>query len=47
MPRKNTRTRSDGSKAPSIYNVAREARVSVFTVSAVMAGLLPSASYHH
>jgi DNA-binding LacI/PurR family transcriptional regulator len=36
MPRKNTRTRSDGSKAPSIYDVAREARVSVFTVSAVI-----------
>lgn len=36
MTRKNTGTRSDGSKAPSIYDVAREARVSVFTVSAVI-----------
>lgn len=36
MPKKSTRTRSNGSKAPSIYDVAREARVSVFTVSAVI-----------
>ena len=36
MPRKNTRTRADGSKAPSIYDVAHAARVSVFTVSAVI-----------
>src|SRR5438309_8224103 len=32
----NSRARSDGSKVPSIYDVAREARVSVFTVSAVI-----------
>jgi len=36
MPRKNTRTRTNGSKAPSIYDVAHAARVSVFTVSAVI-----------
>jgi LacI family transcriptional regulator len=36
MSRKNTKTRSDGSKAPSIYDVAHEARVSVFTVSAII-----------
>jgi hypothetical protein len=36
MRKKSTRTRSNGSKAPSIYDVAREARVSVFTVSAVI-----------
>jgi LacI family transcriptional regulator len=36
MSRKNTHTRSDGSKVPSIYDVAREARVSIFTVSAVI-----------
>src|SRR5215813_14131417 len=36
MPRKPTGSRGDGSKAPSIYDVAREARVSVFTVSAVI-----------
>lgn len=36
MPRKPTGSRRDGSKAPSIYDVAREARVSVFTVSAVI-----------
>jgi LacI family transcriptional regulator len=36
MPRKNSSKRSNGSKAPSIYDVAHEARVSVFTVSAVM-----------
>src|SRR5882762_10869329 len=35
MPQ-NTRKRSTGSKAPSIYDVAREARVSLFTVSAVI-----------
>jgi len=33
---KRTRTTSRGSKAPSIYDVAREAKVSVFTVSAVI-----------
>jgi LacI family transcriptional regulator len=36
MARRNSRKRLDGSKAPSIYDVAREARVSVFTVSAVI-----------
>src|SRR5262249_14678353 len=36
MRNKNTRARSDGSKVPSIYDVAHEARVSVFTVSAVI-----------
>src|ERR1700736_141664 len=38
MPKKVRRTRMAGrvSKAPSIYDVAREARVSVFTVSAVI-----------
>src|SRR5712692_6211213 len=36
MRSKTTRARSDGSKVPSIYDVAREARVSVFTVSAVI-----------
>lgn len=36
MSRKSTRKHSDGSKAPSIYDVAREARVSVFTVSAAI-----------
>jgi LacI family transcriptional regulator len=36
MPRKSNRTRSNGSKAPSIYDVAHAARVSVFTVSAVI-----------
>ena len=36
MGRKNSREHSEGSKAPSIYDVAREARVSVFTVSAVI-----------
>jgi len=35
MPNNRNR-RSRGSKAPSIYDVAREARVSVFTVSAVI-----------
>jgi LacI family transcriptional regulator len=35
MPGKNTGQRTDP-KAPSIYDVAREARVSVFTVSAVI-----------
>jgi LacI family transcriptional regulator len=34
--KKGTRTRSNGSNVPSIYDVAREARVSVFTVSAVI-----------
>src|SRR6202022_2369277 len=33
---KRTRTANRGSKAPSIYDVAREAKVSVFTVSAVI-----------
>src|SRR5580698_1211194 len=36
MPEKKNRKRSAGSKAPSIYDVAREAKVSVFTVSAVI-----------
>jgi LacI family transcriptional regulator len=37
MAKKPTRSaRSKGSKAPSIYDVAREAKVSVFTVSAVI-----------
>src|SRR6201988_2051742 len=38
MSKKPTRTRMAGrtSKAPSIYDVAREAKVSVFTVSAVI-----------
>jgi LacI family transcriptional regulator len=36
MRKKSIRARSDGSKVPSIYDVAREARVSVFTVSAVI-----------
>src|SRR6267378_1882727 len=38
MPKnvKRTRTANRGSKAPSIYDVAREAKVSVFTVSAVI-----------
>src|SRR6266403_5075860 len=38
MNKKSTRTRMAGrtSKAPSIYDVAREAKVSVFTVSAVI-----------
>jgi len=36
MRSKTTRARSDGSKVPSIYDVGREARVSVFTVSAVI-----------
>src|SRR5712691_12563852 len=36
MRSKTTHARSDGSKVPSIYDVAREARVSVFTVSAVI-----------
>ena len=36
MDKKRHRQRSERSKAPSIYDVAREARVSVFTVSAVM-----------
>ena len=36
MPKKSRRTRSNSLKAPSIYDVAREARVSVFTVSAVI-----------
>jgi len=36
MPRKPAGARADGSKVPSIYDVAREARVSVFTVSAVI-----------
>jgi LacI family transcriptional regulator len=36
MPRKPAGSRADGSKVPSIYDVAREARVSVFTVSAVI-----------
>jgi LacI family transcriptional regulator len=36
MRKKNSRGRSDTLKAPSIYDVAREARVSVFTVSAVV-----------
>ena len=36
MPRKTGRRRANGSKTPSIYDVAREARVSVFTVSAVI-----------
>ena len=38
MAKKTTRTRSPnrGPKAPSIYDVAQEARVSVFTVSAVI-----------
>ncbi len=36
MPRTSTRKRSDGSKTPSIYDVAHAARVSVFTVSAVI-----------
>lgn len=36
MRRKNTSGRSNPLKAPSIYDVAREARVSVFTVSAVV-----------
>jgi LacI family transcriptional regulator len=36
MPEKKNRKRSSGSKAPSIYDVAREAKVSVFTVSAVI-----------
>jgi LacI family transcriptional regulator len=33
---KRTRTANRTSKAPSIYDVAREAKVSVFTVSAVI-----------
>jgi len=36
MRNNDKRVRSEGSKAPSIYDVAREARVSVFTVSAVI-----------
>ncbi len=36
MATKTTRKRAAGSKAPSIYDVAREAKVSVFTVSAVI-----------
>jgi len=36
MARKSARKRSDGSKTPSIYDVAQAARVSVFTVSAVI-----------
>jgi LacI family transcriptional regulator len=36
MPEKKNRKRSSGSKASSIYDVAREAKVSVFTVSAVI-----------
>ncbi len=36
MSRKPAGSRSDAPKAPSIYDVAREARVSVFTVSAVI-----------
>lgn len=36
LPKKIRRTRSNSLKAPSIYDVAREARVSVFTVSAVI-----------
>ena len=36
MSRNHKRSRSDSSKAASIYDVAREARVSVFTVSAVI-----------
>jgi LacI family transcriptional regulator len=36
MRSQTTRTHLDGLKAPSIYDVAREARVSVFTVSAVI-----------
>lgn len=36
MRKKNSRSRSDVLKSASIYDVAREARVSVFTVSAVI-----------
>src|SRR5262252_3938030 len=36
MRNKRMNARSNGSKAASIYDVAREARVSVFTVSAVI-----------
>src|SRR5215468_5237059 len=36
MPSKRSRTRSSTAKPPSIYDVAREAHVSVFTVSAVI-----------
>jgi LacI family transcriptional regulator len=36
MAQKTPRKRADRAKAPSIYDVAREARVSVFTVSAVI-----------
>lgn len=36
MRKNRTSPRGNGAKAPSIYDVAREARVSVFTVSAVM-----------
>jgi LacI family transcriptional regulator len=36
MANKTTRSRSDPTRAPSIYDVAREAHVSVFTVSAVV-----------
>jgi len=36
LPKKSRRTRTNTLKAPSIYDVARQARVSVFTVSAVI-----------
>ena len=36
MPRRRRTRKSDGRKMPSIYDVAKEARVSVFTVSAVV-----------
>ncbi|MGA8035816.1 MAG: LacI family DNA-binding transcriptional regulator, partial [Candidatus Acidiferrales bacterium] len=36
MPEKKNRKRSSGSKIPSIYDVARQAKVSVFTVSGVI-----------
>ena len=36
MPRKSENSRATAARAPSIYDVAREARVSVFTVSAVV-----------
>ena len=36
QPPRRTRRVSQSPKAPSIYDVAREARVSVFTVSAVI-----------
>src|ERR1022692_1821429 len=38
MASKAKRTRVSGSKPPSIYDVAREAEVSVFTVSSVING---------